>query len=214
MSNRNPQLDTGLVQAMETYFKGKQLKNETKQVDTNSMLAAANAGLAAAKRVRELQQAALFDRTLHIQVDKAKADLEYTQQAMRESAQRINESEQRISKMASEANLIQEQIRYWDAHATNEAELMPDLIRARTWQAMQSGNLSEAQIDVANSVVRLNDKKIEQLVTLIDKLTIEAGEEAIEFELLNGMQKMGLNGIKPRDILSFFKAILLSYISK
>lgn len=209
IANRNPQLDTGLLDAVKTYFQRKQLENETRQTDANTFLAAANAGLATARRYREMQNAALFDKTLDIQVEKAKADLDYTHQAMLESKQRIDESRQRVWNLSSQANLLQEQIKYWEAHAQNERDFMPDLLRARTWQAMKSGDLSEAQVEVAHSVAALNNKKIDQLVSLIRKIDIEAGEEAIEYEIAQGMQQIGLSGIKPRDLLTLIKQLLV-----
>lgn len=208
LSNRNPQLDNGLLDTTNAIFKQKQIDNETVLTSASEQKTLADKALSEARYLNEMFDLHKKGLILDTELEKAKADLAHTQQSIEESRQRVNESTQRVSNLQSQANLLQEQIKYWDSHAKNESELMPDLLRARMWQSMQAGNLSEAQTKVAETIAKLNDKKIEQLTELILGIQLDNGNKAIEFKLNDAMDRLGITGMKPKDFLNVIVQLL------
>lgn len=209
IANRNGSPDFGFSDVVSNIFRRRQIENETRLAVANEQNILANKLLTQARYLDTMQDVARKDATFGVYVEKAKADLDHTRQSIEESKQRINESEQRVSNLKSQANLLQEQIRYWDAHATNESEYVPKLLIARAHQALESGNLSRAQQGVARSLIALNNARVDELVQVIENLKLDGGNKAIEYELNKAMQDIGLSGIKPKDLLILFKQLLM-----
>lgn len=211
-ANRNPQLDSGLIQAVETFFKRQQLKNETRNSTANEQLALANTALAKSKNIRAMQDIALTDKTFDFQVDKAKADLDYTLQAMKESAKRVDKLDSDISLNASRANEIQENIRLIEAKTATE-KLQPQVLKARIEQLLSSADLNREQAAVARSVVALNDKKVEQLVSVIRGLDLDNGLKAIEYQMTESLNKLGVKGFTKKDLVDLIKIIVKGLVN-
>jgi hypothetical protein len=206
---RAPQADFDFADSVSNVFRRRQIENETRLTAANEQKILADKLLSQARYLDIMQEVARKDATFDTYVQQARANLEHTQQSIEESRQRVNESVQRVSNLVSQANLLQEQIRYWDAHATNERDYMPNLLLARTHQALESGNLSQAQQGVARSLISLNNAKVDELLQVIQNLKLDGGNKAIEYELNKRMSNIGMEGVKPKDLLVFLKDIIL-----
>lgn len=212
IANRGQHSDFGFAEAVQNVFRRRQLENETSVAGATREKLLADSALSQAKYLDVMEDVARKDATYQTYVDQMAANLAHTNQAIAESQQRVNESTQRVSNMQSTANLLQEQIKYWKAHAENEANYMPDLLRNRAFQALQSGKLSEAQIPVAQSLVKLNDAKIQQIMQVIENLKLDGGIKAIEYELEKSMKEIGMTGLTPKDFLILLKDLLITFM--
>ena len=207
LAGRTTHQDFGLADVASNVFRRRQLENETRLAAANEQSILANKQLAIARYLDVMQDVARKDATFGTYVEKAKADLEHTYQSIEESKQRVDESVQRVSNMKSQANLLNEQIKYWIEKTHNEANGVRDLLQARIDELESKNLLNKANIGVARSLVALNGQKLQNLIKELEGLTIENGDKAIEFKLKRLMDENGLTGMKPQDFLKL--AILL-----
>lgn len=205
LGKTNPQLELPIA---ENYFRKKQIENETKLANANEQNILANQALTEAKTLNEMIEYAKQDETFLTYVAQQRANLDHTLQSIQESKQRTDESAQRTNNLKIVANSLVEQVRYWKAHANNEELYQPDLLKARAYEAWTRGDLNNAQWNVAQTIMSLNEAKRQQVFALIDKINLEAGNEALEFEIAQGMKNIGLGGIKPRDLLTVLMYII------
>lgn len=212
IANRSQHSDFGFADSVANVFRRKQLENETVLTSANEQKILADKLLSQARYLETMQNVARLDATFSTYVDKAKADLDHTRQSIEESKQRVDESVQRTHNLTIQASQLKYQVDYWKAHAENEANEMPALLRARAYQAMQSGNLSAAQIGVAHSLVKLNDAKIQELLQMVENLKLDGGNKAIEYEINSRMNDIGMSGIKPKDLLVLLKDLVMQLI--
>lgn len=210
IANRPQNADFAFAEAVSNVFKERQVENETRIAGASEQKLLADKLLSYARYLDIMQDVAVKDETFLQRVRRVEADLDSTLQSIAESKQRVNESIQRVSNLQSTANLLQEQIKYWKSHAENEQDGVRRLLRARINQANSSADLNRSQKRVAVTLANLNEKKLDYLVELIEKVKIDRGLDAIEFELRNGMRNIGMNGIKPRDLLDFMLKLLQS----
>lgn len=209
IANRNPAFD---VDVMSSYFRSRQLENETNLAEANRRQILQNTALSEAKTLRELREIKKFDATFDDVVKQASANLMHTLQSVEESKQRVNESVQRTSNLKSEANKLNEEIKYWEAHAENEKNGVAELLKQRAYEAQTRGDLNTEQQAVARSIVSLNTAKVAELVSLIRKIDLEAGNEAIEYEINKAMQGVGMGSVKPKDLIMLLKDLLITFM--
>ena len=207
MANRDPRFDSGLMDAVNTFFKRRQLENETNVSNANSQLALANSALAQSKNIQAMQQIALTDKTFNFQVDKAKADLDHTLQSIRESHSRESLNVSNVSLNASRANEIQENIKLIQAKIATEL-IRPDELRAKIYEMETRGDLNQAQIGVARSLEALNNEKISQVIAIVHGLNLDNGLKAIEYELTESLQRAGVHGFTKKDVLDLLKMLI------
>lgn len=209
IANRGQHSDFGFAQAVQNVFRRRQIENETKVADASREKLLADSQLSQARYLDTMIDVAKKDVTFDTFVEQAKANLDHTRQAIAESQAREAKTLQEGNNLRIVAAELVERVKYWAAHAENEAQYMPALLKARTHQALESGNLSAAQIPVANSLVKLNNAKVDELMQMVLNLKIEGGLKAIEFEISDAMNDIGLTGVKPKDLLILLKQLLL-----
>lgn len=211
ISNRNPAFDAGLTDALELSFKRRQIQNETKIANANEVNILANRELAQAKTLLTLQDVYKGDKTMDTYVAQAKANLQHTQQSIAESQQRVEESKQRVTNMQEQVKQIQATVKNLDARTVTE-RLRPSEIRSQIRLNNERSSTTAKQRELYDSMIRLNDKKIEELVSLITHYDLENGLDALELEFQQRMQATGLKGVNGRDILNTLKDILLALL--
>lgn len=218
IANRNPAFDAGLTDALELSFKRRQIENETKIANANELNILANRELSQAKTLLTLQDVYKGDATMNEYIAQAKANLQHTQQSIAESQQRVDESKQRVQESKQRVTNMQEQVKQIQATVTNlEARtatelLRPSEIRSQIRLNNERSKTTAKQREVFDSIIRLNDKKIEELVSLITHYDLDNGLDALEYEFQERMQQTGLKGVNGRDILNTFKDILLALL--
>lgn len=211
IANRNPAFDAGLTDALELSFKRRQIENESKIANANEVNILANRELAQAKTLLTLQDVYKGDKTMDTYVAQAKANLEHTQQSIAESQQRVQESKQRVTNMQEQVKQIQATVKNLDARTVTE-RLRPSEIRSQIQLNRERSQTTAKQRELYDSMIRLNDQKIEELVSLIRHYDIENGIDALEYEFQERMQKTGLKGVNGRDILNTLKDIILALL--
>lgn len=212
IANRNPNLDTGLLQAVETYFKRQEISNQNRMTDQQIRESLSRTALNEERTLSEMLENKWRDRTLDDRVKQASANLAHTLQSVDESKQRVDESIARVSNLHSQANLLNEQIKYWEAHANIERDWRPKEIEAHIAQMEASGELSHAQAAAVPSIIALNGARADQLVQWTKKLVFETGEAALDYKVKEKMDQLGITGLKPKDFLDLLKVIFQSLI--
>lgn len=154
----------------------------------------------------------LFRQTFQTQVDKVKADLDHTLQSIRESSQRTDESAQRTNNLLIEANKLTEEVAQMHLKTGFMEKYGAEEIRAKIHQLQSSGDLNDKQREVADSILKLNDARIEQLKKDADWLASKTHAQDLENQITERMNGLGLQGMKPKDFFTFLKDLVLSLV--
>ena len=213
-SNRNPQLDSGVLDAINTFFKRQQLRNETAVSESSAQLNKATTALRQADTLVRMIEAARKHRTFDSDVAQAAENVRKTQteiaageQGIEESKQRVVESQQRVENLKETVNEIKARVRNLDARTITE-RLRPSEVRAHIKLMKEQAGTTAKQRELYDSIIRLNDEKIAQLSLLYEKLGYETQMSAIELTMHQGMQKFGLTGWSWNDFGKFLLDLL------
>lgn len=209
LSNRNPQSDFGFAESVNNVFRRRQLENENRLTDANESKIMADSMLSKARYLDVMQDVARKDATFNTFVEKAAADLEHTRQSIEESKARTSKVTEEWNNLLLQRDKVLEEVRYWKAHATNE-ELQPDVIRAKIANLASSTELNRAQKDVAHSIARLNDKRIDELVARIRNINSDSDLKELSYRLQKSMADFGAGNISMKDILGLIKSVLIT----
>ena len=212
ISNRNPQANFDFAEAVNNVFKRRQLENETNIADASREKILADKMLSTARYLDTMQDVARKDATFGVFVDKAKADLAYTEQALEESKARTSKTYEEWNNLLLQRDKLTEEIRYMKAHATAE-ELQPGLIHAKITNLASSSGLNRSQKKVAESLARLNDKRIEELTARIKNIEKDTDLKSISYDIKKGMKDAGFGDISPKDILGFLTKLVVAIVS-
>lgn len=216
--SRNPQADFGFADAVNNVFRERQLQNETNLANANKSRILADSLLSQARYLDVMQDVARKDATFGTYVAKAAADLEYTRQAyaesqqrVRESNQRITESVQRVENMKETINQIRANVGLLEARTKTEG-LRPSEIRSHINLMNQQATTTKKQRDVMDSIIRLNDRKVEELFYQMMYYSSLGEKIDLENEMTRAAKKFGLQGVTGKDVLNFFKDFLLLWL--
>ena len=208
LSNRNPQFENGFMDTVSSIFKRRQIENETKVADSTRDKQLADAQLSQARYLDVMQDVSRKDATFDTFVEQARANLEHTQQSINESRQRVIESEQRTENLKETVNEIRARVKNLDAKTITEL-LRPSEIRANIGLIKERTKSTAKQREVMDSVIRLNDKKLDYLFALTEYTWEKRDLSALEYDLQKRMQDVGLGKVSPRDLLYLIKDLLI-----
>lgn len=154
----------------------------------------------------------LMRQTFSDQVRQIHENVEHTIQSMRESAQRINESQERTNNLVVEANRIAE----LGKQEAIRTEILKNFgvqeMREKIREVGARANYYDKQREVADSMMKLNDAKIKQLKADVEWLVSRTHGQDLENQLTERMQKLGLQGMTAKDFFVFLKDIVVSLI--
>lgn len=139
-------------------------------------------------------------------------NVNHTLQSMAESRQRIDESTQRTNNLKIEANLLGEKLKQAGMQTDFMKEYGAEEIRARIDEMKSRRAYNDKQREVADSVMKLNDAKIEQLKKDAEWLASRTHGQDLDNQLTERMQGLGLQGMTPKDFFVFLKDLVLSFI--
>lgn len=201
--------DAGVDLNVEGYAQMKLQREMTQQAIKNSQWQS----LESMTRVTQnMLKNKLMRQTFSDQVRQIHENVEHTLQSMRESAQRINESQERTNNLVIEANRL--------AELSKQEGIRTDLMKKFSAQEMREkirevgarANYYDKQREVADSMMKLNDAKIKQLEQDVKWLASRTHGQDLENELTERMQKLGLQGMSAKDFFVFLKDIIISFI--
>lgn len=215
LSNRNPQADFGFAEAANNVFKRRQIENETRLTDVNTSKILADKLLTQARYLDVMQDVARKDATFKTYVEKAAADLAHTHQSIAESQQRVDESKQRVTESAQRVENMKETINEIRANVgllqarTKTEGLRPAEIRSHINLMKEQASTTKKQRSVMESIIRLNDRKVEELFYQMMYYSSLGEKIDLENEMTKQARKFGLQGVTGKDVLNFFKDFLL-----
>lgn len=218
LSNRNPQADFGFADAVNNVFRQRQLENETKLTNANELKILADKLLSQARYLDVMQDVARKDATFNTFVEKAAADLAHTHQSIAESQQRVDESKQRINESAQRVENMKETINEIRANVgllkarTKTEGMRPSEIRSHINLMNQQATTTKKQRQVMDSIIRLNDRKVEELFYQMMYYSSLGEKIDLENEMTRAAKKFGLQGVTGKDVLNFFKDFLLLWL--
>ena len=211
IANRSQNSDFGFAESVANVFRRRQIENETRLAAANEQNILAQQLLNTARYMDVMQDVARKDATYETYVQKAAADLQHTNQAIEESRQRVAESKQRVTNLKETIKQIHAITRNYDARTITE-KLRPNEVRAHTRLMSEQATTSAKQRELYDSIIALNDQKIDQLIMMIDLMSSQKYSIDLENEMTAKMRELGIQGASGKDILQFVKDLIIQLI--
>lgn len=203
-SNRSVDMANPLGDAVVAYQQQKQLDQSIKESESREWLNTA-------KTLGVMSDNSWKDSTLDKRVEQENqrllnmiAEGNYTTAKYNNALIQRDEIVANIQLLEAKTGLTQKQI---ISEACRPAE-----IRAHARLMREQANTNVKQRELYDSIIALNDKKLEQLQADIDYLLSRKEGQDLENELNKRMQSLGLQGASGKDLLMFVKDIILSFV--